>query len=123
MVGDLYSPSYLSVIGFLLQGSIRVVVPPTSLLHPGRVTNVGPRLLTRREIPAYLAASLIYLEVIPLSATPGRAGLQLQFCLSQNVDQAIHTYVFRFQSVALDFDVKISLSYHCKSLRYFDHSC
>jgi len=26
--------------------------------HPGRVADVGPRLLIRREIPAYLAASL-----------------------------------------------------------------
>jgi len=36
----------------------RVVVPPTSLLHPGREAADGPRLLISREIPAYLAASL-----------------------------------------------------------------
>ena len=60
-----------------------MVVPTTYLLHPGREVAVGPRLLIRREIPAYFAASL-YLEVIPLSATRGRAGLQLQLCPSQN---------------------------------------
>src|SRR6218665_1364970 len=33
-------------------------VPPTSLLHSGRKASVGARLLIRREIPAYIAASL-----------------------------------------------------------------
>jgi len=33
-------------------------VPPAKLLHPGREAAVGPRLLIRRETPAYLAANL-----------------------------------------------------------------
>src|SRR6218665_1015815 len=37
---------------------IRVVGPSTILLHPGREAAVGPQLLIRREIPAYLAAGL-----------------------------------------------------------------
>src|SRR6218665_477607 len=55
LVGGLYSPSHLSVVGYL-QNLIRVVAPPTSLLHPCREAAVGPRLLIRREIPSYLAA-------------------------------------------------------------------
>src|SRR6218665_2991203 len=43
---------------------MRVAVPPTNLLHPGREAAVGPRLLIRRETHAYLAANLyIYLYI------------------------------------------------------------
>ena len=42
---------HLSVIGYL-QDLIRVVVPPTNLLHPGREAAVGPRLLISRPIVA-----------------------------------------------------------------------
>jgi len=56
-VGGLYSPSHLSVVGYM-QGFIRVVVPPTILLHPGREAAVSLRLLIRRENPAYFAANL-----------------------------------------------------------------
>src|SRR6218665_1661459 len=57
LFGGLYSPSHLSVNG-CLQGLMRMVTPPTSLLHPGREAAVGPRLLIRREDPAYFAANL-----------------------------------------------------------------
>src|SRR6218665_89521 len=53
----------LSVVGYL-QGLIRVVVPFTSLLHPGREVAVGPQLLIRWEIPTPLAASLYIVIVI-----------------------------------------------------------
>ena len=52
----LYSPSHLSVIGYL-KGLMRVAVPPTNLLHPGREPAVCSRLLIRWETHAYLAAS------------------------------------------------------------------
>src|SRR6218665_2194285 len=55
LVGGLCSPSHLSVVGHL-QGFIRVVVPPTILLHSGREAAVGPRLLIRLEIHAYFSA-------------------------------------------------------------------
>jgi len=35
-----------------------VLVPPTNLLHPAKEAAVGPRLLIRRETPAYLAPDL-----------------------------------------------------------------
>src|SRR6218665_3004291 len=53
----------LSVVGYL-QGICRVVVPFTSLLHPGREVAVGPQLLIRWEIPTPLAASLYIVIVI-----------------------------------------------------------
>jgi len=62
-----------------LQDLTRVVVPPTSLMHPGREAAGGAQLLIRRETPAYLAASLwAYnnLKVVPLSATSGGARMQ-----------------------------------------------
>jgi len=57
LVGGLYSPSHLSVVGYL-QDFIKACMPPTILLHPGREAAVGPRLLIRREIPAYFADNL-----------------------------------------------------------------
>src|SRR6218665_1130994 len=41
-----------------LQDLIRVMLPPSNLLHPGREATVGPRLLIRRKTTAYLAAGL-----------------------------------------------------------------
>ena len=57
LVAGLCSPSHLSVVGHL-QGLMRVAVPTANLLHPGREAAVCPRLLIRRETPAYLAANL-----------------------------------------------------------------
>ena len=53
LVGGLYSPSHLSVVGYM-QDLTRVVVPSTNLLHPGREAAVGPRLLIRRDLAAGL---------------------------------------------------------------------
>src|SRR6218665_284980 len=57
----MYSPSHLSVV-CCPQDLIRAIVPPTSLLHPGREAADGLRLLINREIPAYFAASLYKLS-------------------------------------------------------------
>ena len=57
LIGSLYSPSHLFVIGYL-QDLMKVVVPPTSLLHPGREAAAGTRLLICQETPAYPPANL-----------------------------------------------------------------
>src|SRR6218665_4056911 len=80
LVGGLYSPSHLSVVGYL-QGLRRWwwwCHPPASCTLVERPLLVSDCLFVSRLSRSWP----LYLEIVPLSATHGHSGLQLQLCLT-----------------------------------------
>src|SRR6218665_767506 len=76
-----YSPSHLSVVGYL-QGLMRVAVPPTNLLHPG----IERSLLVRNCLGLFVGKLPFISQLVSISRGrstirhPWRAELQLQLC-------------------------------------------